>query len=58
MGKSQMAKVIQGDCLEKLNEAVFRREASKEPVCLTFLDPPFNQGKDYDYFDDALPERE
>lgn len=52
------AKVIHGDCLEKLNEVVFRREASKEPVCLTFLDPPFNQGKEYDYFDDTLPEHE
>jgi len=53
-----MAKVVQGDCLEKLNESVFHREASKEQVCLTFLDPPFNQGKDYDYFDDTLPEHE
>jgi len=25
---------------------------------LTFLDPPFNQGKEYDYFDDTLPEHE
>jgi DNA modification methylase len=53
-----MARVIQGDCLEKLNENVFRREASKDQVRLTFLDPPFNQGKDYDYFDDTLPEHE
>ncbi len=53
-----MTKVIQGDCVEKLNETVFRREAGREPVCLTFLDPPFNQGKDYDYFDDTLPEHE
>ncbi len=53
-----MAKVIQGDCIEKLNENIFHREARKEPVCLTFLDPPFNQGKDYDYFDDTLPEHE
>ncbi|MGQ9880107.1 MAG: hypothetical protein ACUVSV_04485 [Armatimonadota bacterium] len=26
------------------------------PVSLTFLDPPFNQGKDYAYFDDDQPE--
>ncbi|MCX7839561.1 MAG: site-specific DNA-methyltransferase [Anaerolineae bacterium] len=25
---------------------------------MTFLDPPFNQGKEYDYFDDSLPEHE
>ncbi|MBI5301228.1 MAG: site-specific DNA-methyltransferase [Chloroflexi bacterium] len=50
------AKVIRGDCLEKLNKDVFRREVGDRQVCLTFLDPPFNQGKDYDYFDDALPE--
>lgn len=52
------AKIIHGDCLEKLNPNVFRREASKDEICLTFLDPPFNQGKDYDYFDDTLPEHE
>lgn len=53
-----MPKIIQGDCLEKLNQDVFHREGSKAEVCLTFLDPPFNQGKDYDYFDDTLPEHE
>jgi DNA modification methylase len=50
--------VIHGDCLEKLRKDVFRREASAAEVCLTFLDPPFNQGKDYEHFDDALPEEE
>ena len=25
---------------------------------MTFLDPPFNQGKEYDYFDDTLPEHQ
>ncbi len=53
-----MSKIIHGDCLEKLNPDVFHREGSKAEVCLTFLDPPFNQGKDYDYFDDTLPEHE
>jgi DNA modification methylase len=52
------ARVIQGDCLDKLNQDVFRRGGSKSEVCLTFLDPPFNQGKDYNYFDDTLPEHE
>jgi len=53
-----MAKIICGDCVEKLNLEIFRREFGKSEVCLTFLDPPFNQGKDYDYFDDTLPEHE
>lgn len=53
-----MAKVLHGDCLEKLNRDVFCREGSRSEICLTFLDPPFNQGKDYDYFDDTLPEHE
>lgn len=53
-----MTKIIHGDCLEKLNQDVFRREGIKAEVSLTFLDPPFNQGKDYDYFDDTLPEHE
>ena len=52
------SRVILGDCLEKLNIEIFRREARKDEACLTFLDPPFNQGKDYDYFDDTLPEHE
>ncbi len=53
-----MSKVVQGDCLEKLNKETFQREGSKQEICLTFLDPPFNQGKEYDYFDDTLPEHE
>ena len=53
-----MTKIIYGDCLEKLNPDAFHREGSKTELCLTFLDPPFNQGKDYDYFDDTLPEHE
>ncbi|MBI3537381.1 MAG: site-specific DNA-methyltransferase [Chloroflexi bacterium] len=51
-------RIILGDCLEKLNSDAFHREASKDQVCLSFLDPPFNQGKEYDYFDDTLPEHE
>lgn len=40
--------VIQGDCADYLAQtsAVFD---------LTFLDPPFNQGKDYAYHEDDLP---
>jgi len=38
--------IIQGDCLEYLKQGVIRN------VHLTFLDPPYNQGKDYRYFND------
>lgn len=42
-------KIIQGDCLKWL------QEAKGENVHLTFVDPPFNQGKEYRFFDDAQP---
>lgn len=48
------AKVLVGDCAALLTEACFRREGITAPVGLTFLDPPFNQGKDYQFFDDAM----
>jgi DNA modification methylase len=37
------------DCLEWLRDTVDR------DIHLTFIDPPFNQGKEYRYFDDAQP---
>jgi len=45
--------VITGDCLQKLN-----RENFPKAVDLTFLDPPFNQGKDYSLHDDNLSPEE
>lgn len=42
-------KIIQGDCTKEL-EKLF------DAVDLTFLDPPFNQGKDYIEHDDNLPD--
>lgn len=45
-----MVEVLQGDCLELLDSV------EKGKFSLTFLDPPFNQGKDYAYFDDDQPE--
>jgi DNA modification methylase len=44
-------KIIQGDCLEWLS-----RNACTLKVHLTFLDPPFNQGKKYRYFNDSVPD--
>ena len=42
-------KVLEGDCLKYLNEG------SITNVHLTFLDPPYRQGKDYRFFDDNQP---
>ncbi|MGB9721745.1 MAG: DNA-methyltransferase [bacterium] len=41
--------VILGDCLDWL------KKSEQNFVHLTFVDPPFNQGKDYKYFDDQQP---
>jgi len=48
------SKVLVGDCTELLNGTSFRSAGVNAPVNVTFLDPPFNQGKDYGYFDDAI----
>lgn len=55
-------KILQGDCIEKLNEySVNDIHTTKDQrsyvVRLTFLDPPFNQGKQYKYFNDSQPEK-
>jgi len=42
-------KIIEGDCLKYLNDG------SITGVHLTFLDPPYRQGKDYRFFDDEQP---
>ena len=38
--------ILLGDCL------AFLKEGKIKGLDLTFFDPPYNQGKDYDYFDD------
>ncbi len=43
-------KILNGDCLEWLSKY------SERNIHLTFVDPPFRQGKDYRFFDDNLPE--
>lgn len=45
-----LARVLEGDCLTYLNEG------SISNIHLTFLDPPYRQGKDYRFFDDNQPE--
>jgi DNA modification methylase len=45
-------KIFQKDCLEWL------RENTAVAIHLTFVDPPFNQGKEYRYFNDAQPEEQ
>ena len=43
-------KILNGDCLEWLSKY------SERNIHLTFVDPPFRQGKDYRFFDDNQPE--
>ena len=42
-------KIHQGDCMN-----VFEQQVIQEKVDLTFLDPPFNQQKDYAFHNDAM----
>lgn len=47
-----MNEIIQGDCTQVL--PLLHEQGHR--FALTFLDPPFNQGKEYDYCNDQLPE--
>lgn len=53
-----LARVIAGDWEEVLTGETLRAEGLPGEIALTFLDPPFNQGKDYRRFRDCLPEAE
>ena len=46
-------KIIRGDCIKLLSNKEILQE-----VDLTFLDPPFNQDKEYNSWNDKLPENE
>src|SRR5437588_3463177 len=46
-----MTNVLTGDCLTLIDDI-------SNPVSLTFLDPPFNQGKDYALHNDDMNEDE
>jgi site-specific DNA-methyltransferase (adenine-specific) len=50
-GKIVNYRVIQNDCLKALSELT-------ETIDLTFLDPPFNQDKEYSSWNDNMPEKE
>ena len=45
-------RLFNGDCLQYLTNEEIRE------VALTFVDPPFRQGKKYRLFDDGIPEEE
>lgn len=49
VAKDTWYRVLEGDCLQYLNSG------SVTDVSLTFLDPPYRQGKDYRFFDDNQP---
>lgn len=49
-----MTAVLCGDCVELLDKAVLQQQGVAVQFALTFLNPPFNQGKDYAFFDDEL----
>lgn len=53
-----MTILVQGDCIELLKRARAGSEDWGDGFALTFLDPPFNQGKDYEFFDDRVPDEE
>lgn len=46
-------RILNGNCLEELHRKNF-----PNAVDLTFLDPPFNQGKDYSFHNDNLSPKE
>ncbi len=51
-GKMVWCEVLEGDCIKYLDEGAIGN------VSTTFFDPPYNQGKEYRFFDDKQPEKE
>lgn len=49
-------KIIHGNCTEDLNSKKLKEIDWYKNIDLTFLDPPFNQGKEYAEHDDNLPD--
>jgi len=52
--------IIQGDCVKELDiiKDKFKDLGNFQGIHLTFLDPPFNQGKEYNHHDDDMPTEE
>lgn len=50
--------ILQGDCEQLLREDALSKIDFFKEIHLTFLDPPFNQDKDYAKHDDNMPEKE
>lgn len=48
--------LLEGDCTRLMDKAHLAQLGVQEGFALTFLDPPFNQGKAYEYYADRLPE--
>lgn len=48
--------LIEGDCQNKLQETNLENISFYKSVNLSFVDPPFNQGKKYDVHDDSMNE--
>lgn len=48
--------IWEGDCEKLLSSGAIQKATAGKGLALTFLDPPFNQGKDYNHHDDNLPE--
>jgi site-specific DNA-methyltransferase (adenine-specific) len=48
--------IWEGDSERLLSSGAVERTTEGRGLALTFLDPPFNQGKDYSHHDDDLPE--
>lgn len=46
-----LPQILGGDCIQHL------RNGAVKNIALSFVDPPFRQGKDYRFFDDDLPEQ-
>ncbi len=49
--------IFEGNC-DKILPELPKKASNLLPLHLTFLDPPFNQNKDYDNHDDNLPPQE
>ncbi len=48
--------IWEGDNEKLLSNSAIQKATEGQGLALTFLDPPFNQGKDYSHHDDDLPE--